>query len=240
MNEGVQYIGTCAFMSCKNLKQIDLPKSIVSIDNWAFSGTSIQRVVVPPDVDFPDNGSAVFPRCLEYIELHESIKEIPEELFVSGAATGNGMGEKYALKTIVMALDCTFDSDDPSECLCYNYYPDQSISLKHTKESLECDIILTKGNIRVKIPYVAKWCTKEPKTALLLLCETDHDKCKELFDSVKNTKLKPALAVMLSLKGMDDIVADYMAAKSKVIIDMLMADDYFDTIYAIKEKGLIK
>jgi hypothetical protein len=43
----VRYIGYCAFVECKDLKYIKLPKSLVDIGSDAFNYTSIQEVVAP-------------------------------------------------------------------------------------------------------------------------------------------------------------------------------------------------
>ena len=65
--------------------------------------------------------------------------------------------------------------------------------------------------------------------------ETDIDKCREMFGTIKNAKLKPAVAVMLALKGMDEVISDYVSKKSADIVNMLKADGYIDTLTALKE-----
>lgn len=45
--KNVAFIGNNAFTQCSNLSQIDLPKSLVTIEHNAFSDTGIQQVELP-------------------------------------------------------------------------------------------------------------------------------------------------------------------------------------------------
>lgn len=78
---GLTKIEWAAFAGCKELKQISLPESILSIEGCAFEDCNLKRIVLPQSlVSIGDN---VFNRCskLESITLHEGITSLGTEAF---------------------------------------------------------------------------------------------------------------------------------------------------------------
>ena len=80
---GVKYIGACAFMKCKDLTEIVLPESVVTIGNEAFSGC----VNLIGSINIPDGvkriGAGAFMDCtgITEIRIPESVTEIGENAF---------------------------------------------------------------------------------------------------------------------------------------------------------------
>ena len=48
--EGIVHIGKEAFRSCKNLKKINIPKSVTLISSEAFSFTAIESIEIPENL----------------------------------------------------------------------------------------------------------------------------------------------------------------------------------------------
>lgn len=88
--EGCKYIGRSAFLGCKNLKKVRLPKSLVEIGHNAFAEcTSLEEIAIPPDVK--TIGMYAFLGC---VKLKNVI--LPEKLKCIGA----GLLEKTGIESI--------------------------------------------------------------------------------------------------------------------------------------------
>jgi len=84
--EGCQYIGSCAFAQCPNLKKVKLPKSLLEIGGAAFcKDKAIEEMIIP--VRVKRIGVAAFEGCtsLTKIVLPEGLEIISQGL-LSGTA----------------------------------------------------------------------------------------------------------------------------------------------------------
>ncbi len=52
MNEGLKVINQYVFMECPNIREITLPSTLESIEWGAFSGTAIEKLIVPDNVNW--------------------------------------------------------------------------------------------------------------------------------------------------------------------------------------------
>lgn len=63
IQDGVEEIGSCAFMDCDSLSILSLPNSLKKINNCAFSGCcSLNRITIPDSVE--SIGRGVFSGCI--------------------------------------------------------------------------------------------------------------------------------------------------------------------------------
>lgn len=46
--EGCKYIGKSVFKGCSRLKKVRLPKSLLEIGDFAFSGCALEEIAIPP------------------------------------------------------------------------------------------------------------------------------------------------------------------------------------------------
>lgn len=75
------------FLDCVSLKQIEIPKSVVRIYSGAFRNSGLESVIIPESVTefLVEDGfyPGAFSECdkLKYVELPDTIKEIPYETF---------------------------------------------------------------------------------------------------------------------------------------------------------------
>lgn len=64
---GINAIESDAFKNCTSFKRIDIPKSVTNIGNHAFSGSRLDKIVIPGSVQHLDNG--VFAKCTSLSEV---------------------------------------------------------------------------------------------------------------------------------------------------------------------------
>ena len=76
MGSSVEFIGDCAFQSCKKLKTITLPETLKNINGYAFSETGLTAITIPVSVD--SIGDRAFGSCgaLASIHINDSQKEL--------------------------------------------------------------------------------------------------------------------------------------------------------------------
>lgn len=77
----VTKIGRGSFSNCIRMEKFEIPSSVTHIDDWAFSGSSLQRVSLSNRVK--TLGISVFQGCraLKHVVLPTNLKEIPEGTF---------------------------------------------------------------------------------------------------------------------------------------------------------------
>ena len=79
----MQYIGTSAFENCPSLKEIELPKSVRSIYDYAFANcTSFTGMTLNSDTVVTLRNTNALPENIEKIY-------VPDDLFDSYLADGN-------------------------------------------------------------------------------------------------------------------------------------------------------
>lgn len=84
IEDGITYIGECAFSGCSNLASLDLPNSLTIIGSEAFAGCSnLTNVVIPDSVTDIWNGS--FANCKNLVNV-----ELPSGLDYWGNDVFNG------------------------------------------------------------------------------------------------------------------------------------------------------
>ena len=104
LSDSIKYIGNSAFRNCNGLSNASIPQEIRYIGDFAFSGTDIQNVIVPPSMTSLGNsvfsgcnrlssvvlpstitsiGTGTFSNCnsLESIQLPDSLSSISASLF---------------------------------------------------------------------------------------------------------------------------------------------------------------
>lgn len=88
VEEGVSKIGRCAFYG-SNLKSVDLPASITSIEMSAFESTKLESIVIPDGV--PRIEDEVFSRCsnLKSVIIPKSVKSIQFAAFFGCSSLKN-------------------------------------------------------------------------------------------------------------------------------------------------------
>lgn len=83
IGKNVKTIGSYAFISCSNLKEITLPDGLTTIGDNAFdSCTSLKEISIPDSVT--SIGESVFESCTELrkVKLSNSLTKISESMFV--------------------------------------------------------------------------------------------------------------------------------------------------------------
>lgn len=70
-----------AFLGCKSMKQIKLPKSIVAIDSWAFAESSIEEIYIPENVTEIGYQAFFYCKDLEKVVIDGKITTTPRSLF---------------------------------------------------------------------------------------------------------------------------------------------------------------
>ncbi len=95
----VSQIGSRAFFGCKALRVIDIPKNLNMIDDYVFSGSSIESVSIPQSVS--TIGISAFSDCkgLRQVELCDGLNTIKENAF-SGCVKLRRMIFPLSLKEI--------------------------------------------------------------------------------------------------------------------------------------------
>ena len=80
--DGLKVIGYGAFNNCKNLGSLDLGTKLITISDYAFAGTALNKVQLPDSLE--SIGARAFSNCanLESITFGKSIKSIGDEAFV--------------------------------------------------------------------------------------------------------------------------------------------------------------
>ena len=79
----IKYIGMLAFAGCKSLNKINIPESVVLIDQFAFLDCiSLEKIIIPDSVQ--KIGCCIFQGCtsLKEIKISEKIKTIPTGAFL--------------------------------------------------------------------------------------------------------------------------------------------------------------
>ena len=81
INENTKIIGDEAFSNCTSLTSIDIPDSVTSIGNGAFSGTSLTSINIPDGVT--SIGYRAFSDCysLKSITIPDSVTSIGDDAF---------------------------------------------------------------------------------------------------------------------------------------------------------------
>ena len=84
--EGVEVIGEKAFVDCKHLYKIELPKRLKTIKRYAFKGQELSDITVPENVT--KIGRGAFEECeiLTSIQLPDGLKVIDDEAFYACTA----------------------------------------------------------------------------------------------------------------------------------------------------------
>ncbi len=84
LNEGLEEIGSRAFINCVDLKTINLPSSLTKIGDTAFSGcTSLENIELPPNIATIE--ASTFLDCTSLTSI-----EIPSEVTQIGASAFRG------------------------------------------------------------------------------------------------------------------------------------------------------
>ena len=81
LTSGLKRVGAFAFSECFSLRALDLPDTVERIDRSAFTGTALQELVVPSNVQ--EIGDNAFNGCirLSSLTLSEGIRVIEEMAF---------------------------------------------------------------------------------------------------------------------------------------------------------------
>lgn len=145
--------GTGAFYGCKNLKQIDLPDTLMSIGDCAFSScSSLRELIIPNSVI--EVGECIVSGCtsLEKIYVPFNEGELPEgwnENWNYKCSAEIVYGNKYEMKYKVLSYEDVIDEEltdeelwqlepTPEECFdfCNVYGALPTIGLKEAKKRL--------------------------------------------------------------------------------------------------------
>ena len=78
-----------AFANIKNIAEVTLPSSVKTIKDWAFTESSIKRIVIPESVTSISKGAFYFCNQLEDAMLPDHITEIPQNAFGGCTALKN-------------------------------------------------------------------------------------------------------------------------------------------------------
>ena len=80
--EGITGTGECTFHMLKNLTQIQLPSTLKTIGNNAFSGTvSLKEIVIPANVTFIDDSAFNGCTALQSVNIPNGVTEIGNRAF---------------------------------------------------------------------------------------------------------------------------------------------------------------
>lgn len=92
--EGITTIGVAAFLQCKNLKSVNFPSTLKRIENTAFSGCSIENLILPNGLEYIGNGSLgvaggkiVVPNSVQTIGNLAFARTAVEEVVIPGNVT---------------------------------------------------------------------------------------------------------------------------------------------------------
>ena len=69
------------FIECRNLKQIDIPDGVRSIEQYAFSSTGLESVDIPSSVEFIRDSAFSSCNKLETVTINEGLLVIPKYCF---------------------------------------------------------------------------------------------------------------------------------------------------------------
>ena len=79
LNEGLEYIRIGAFCECKNLKEINFPRTLEEIYFYSFRGTGFTEIVIPESVKYI--GRHAFSCCFELKSVDLACEEIGSGAF---------------------------------------------------------------------------------------------------------------------------------------------------------------
>lgn len=103
LEEGITEIGEMGFANLVNLTSVQLPSTLISIDDGAFMNTGLESVDVPASVK--DIGDSAFYSCgnLKDIQLHDGLQTIGEMALYFGSE-----GKEVHIPETVISVDECF------------------------------------------------------------------------------------------------------------------------------------
>lgn len=81
LDDSITAIGQECFMDCVELKDVVLPKGLISIPYCAFQNTAIENIIIPEGVVSLDEGAFYGCAKLKYISLPESVDVLGDAVF---------------------------------------------------------------------------------------------------------------------------------------------------------------
>lgn len=105
--EGMEKISGSTFYGCEKLKEVDLPDSLITIGEYAFSKTAVEKIVLPPNLAILEEGAfsdckslkdVYFPANIDSF-IHNAFDGTPPDLVVQVAkgSQEQAWAEKYGI-----------------------------------------------------------------------------------------------------------------------------------------------
>ena len=81
LDEGITRLGNYLLVGLRNVEQIDIPKTVVSLGNYVFASSGITNQIIPDTVK--EIGNGLFARCGQLVDVSfpSAITEIPDYTF---------------------------------------------------------------------------------------------------------------------------------------------------------------
>lgn len=76
MPDGLTQLGAYAFSDCENLRDVNIPRGISTIPQFAFKGTGLDRITIPGTVNTIESWAFVFCESLRHLTIENGVKRI--------------------------------------------------------------------------------------------------------------------------------------------------------------------
>lgn len=105
--EGCEKIGTRAFYSCSNLKEIDLPQSLIDLGSESFQSTGLKSVDIPKNItNIWDNSFAYCRNLTNVTFLGDNITSIGRHAFSSSSISSFKITDKVSYIDTYAFYEC--------------------------------------------------------------------------------------------------------------------------------------
>ena len=76
MPDGLTQLGAYAFSDCENLRDVNIPRGISTIPQFAFKDTGLDRITIPGTVNTIGSWAFVFCESLRHLTIENGVKRI--------------------------------------------------------------------------------------------------------------------------------------------------------------------
>ena len=143
--ESITTIGNSAFRGCYSLDSMNIPKTVISINESAFNGCGLKKVTIPSSVQ--TIGSCAFRFCVNIplIELSESVKSIGGGAFIGCNISVSSQNPYFTVIDSVL-----YNSNQTS--LLQSFSTSKNFTIPSTVSSIEPYAFIDRPIVSIDIP----------------------------------------------------------------------------------------